>query len=150
VKTVPLGLHHTSVVRVDRRRTVAFLGPQGRVYATPALVRDVENTCRDLVAPLLDEDEDTLGVEVHLEHLAPGLPGTDVVVDATVTEVAGRYVRFSVRVTDAVDTIAQGTHRRFVTRSPRTIHRLEAKRATYPGGAPPPDPEDEHGPDATW
>ncbi|MFL4986358.1 MAG: thioesterase family protein, partial [Xanthobacteraceae bacterium] len=63
---------------VDRERTIGFMGEEGRVYATPQLVRDVEHACRDLILEHADPGEDSVGMEVALKHLAPTLPDMEV------------------------------------------------------------------------
>jgi predicted thioesterase len=36
-------------VDIDRERTIDFMGDKARVYATPALLRDIEVACRELL-----------------------------------------------------------------------------------------------------
>jgi predicted thioesterase len=43
------GVSRTNRVVIDLDRTISFMGEEGRVYATPWFVRDVEHTCRDLI-----------------------------------------------------------------------------------------------------
>ena len=53
------GLAATSTMRIDRDRTIDFMGEQARVYATPMLVRDIEIACRELLlAHRVDVDVD--------------------------------------------------------------------------------------------
>ncbi len=65
-----VGLSTTRRITIDRERTIAFMGEEGRVYATPRAVQDVEATCRDLLLEHLDEGEDSVGTRVELDHLA--------------------------------------------------------------------------------
>lgn len=61
------------------------MGEEGRVYATPYLIGDIEMTCRNLINLILghaDPNEDSVGMEVAIKHLAPTLPGS--IVDITV------------------------------------------------------------------
>jgi hypothetical protein len=34
---------------VDKAKTIGFMGEEGRVYATPFLIGDIEVTCRNLI-----------------------------------------------------------------------------------------------------
>ena len=65
------------------------MGEEGRVYATPSLVRDIEHTCRDLLLEHADAGEDSVGMEISVRHLAPTLLGMEVEITATVSAVEG-------------------------------------------------------------
>jgi fluoroacetyl-CoA thioesterase len=105
------------------------MGEEGRVYATPYLVGDIEKTCRNLILEHSEPNEDSVGVEVAIRHLAPTLPGSIVEITATVTAVEGRKVTFAVSAKDEIDTISSGSHARFVVDKAKTIERLKAKAA---------------------
>ena len=102
---------------------------QGRVYATPQLVKDIEITCRDFLLRHLDGGEDSVGTHVSVDHLAPTLLGMWVEITLTVAEVKGRLVTFDVIAQDPVDQIARGRHVRFVSDVGKTLERLQAKAA---------------------
>ena len=112
---------------VDETRTIGFMGEAGRVYATPALVRDIEQTCRDGLLQHLDTGEDSVGARVELDHLAPTLLGMAVEIRVVIAEVKGRLVTFEITASDPVDQIARGKHVRFVTDVQKTLERLKAK-----------------------
>lgn len=116
-------------VVVDRERTVAFLGEQGRVYATPELCRDIEHTCREALLEHLDPQEDSVGIEITVQHTAPTLPGMEVSITAKVTNIEGRKVSFDVVATDDIEQIGTGKHVRFVIDREKTYERLRAKAA---------------------
>jgi fluoroacetyl-CoA thioesterase len=123
------GVSFARRITVDRDRTISFMGEEGRVYATPRLVGDIEYTCRDLVLQHADVGEDSVGVELALKHSAPGLPGAEVEITVTVAGVEGRKVIFEVSARDALEEISRGTHARFVVDVARTVERLKAKAA---------------------
>src|SRR5215471_1031126 len=114
---------------VDRDRTIGFMGEEGRVYATPSLIRDVEHTCRDLILEHADPGEDSVGMEVALRHLAPTLLDMEVEITVTASAVDGRKVAFDVSVKDDLEPISTGTHTRFVVDVAKTFERLKAKAA---------------------
>ncbi len=114
-------------VEVDGTRTIGFMGEAGRVYATPALVRDIEQTCRDGLLQHLDAGEDSVGTRVELDHLAPTLLGMAVEIRAAIVEVKGQLITFEISARDAVDPIARGKHVRFITEVTKTLERLKAK-----------------------
>lgn len=114
---------------VDKERTIAFMGEEGRVYATPSLIRDIEHTCRDCILTHADPNEDSVGMDVSVRHLAPTLPGMTVDITATVAAVDGRKVIFDIVARDDIEQIAQGQHTRFVVDVAKTVERLQAKAA---------------------
>ena len=123
------GLSLVRRVPVGKEKTIGFMGDEGRVYATPYLIGDIEYTCRNLVLEHAEPNEDTVGIEVAIKHLAPTLPGSTVEITATVTAVEGRKVTFAVTAKDEIDTISSGSHARFVVDNAKTIERLKAKAA---------------------
>jgi fluoroacetyl-CoA thioesterase len=123
------GVARVSRITVDRDRTISFMGDEGRVYATPWLVSDIEYTCRDLILEHTDAGEDSVGVEVAVRHLAPTLPGMTVEIMVRVAAVEGRKVTLEAIATDELEEIGRGTHTRFVVDVAKTIGRLKAKAA---------------------
>jgi predicted thioesterase len=116
-------------IEIDRTRTIGFMGEEGRVYGTPYLVRDIEQTCRELLLEHADAGEDSVGTDISIQHLAPTLPGMQVEVGVTVAAVEGRKIRFSISAKDELDQICTGTHGRFVVDVAKTVERLKAKAA---------------------
>jgi fluoroacetyl-CoA thioesterase len=114
---------------VDRDRTVAFMGEQGRVYATPELCRDIEHTCREALLEHLSPEEDSVGIEIMVRHSAPTLAGMEVSITATVINVEGRKVSFDVVATDELEPIGTGKHVRFIVDREKIYERLRAKAA---------------------
>lgn len=123
------GVSRVNRVTVDKDRTIGFMGEEGRVYATPCLVRDIEHTCRDLIIEHADGNEDSVGIEVSIRHLAATLLGMNVEIAATVAAVDGRKVSFDISARDDLEPICEGTHSRFVVDKTKTLERLKAKAA---------------------
>lgn len=134
-ETLQAGLTTTRRFTVTEDRTIDFLaagGPDksGRVYATPSLVRDIEETCRDLLLEHLDPGEDSLGTRVDVEHLAPTLLGMWVEITAKLVKRDGRAASFEVTARDPIDEpVARARHDRFVIDVGKTKERLAAKAA---------------------
>ena len=123
------GVSKTRRLAVDEKRTISFMGEEGRVYATPEMIRDIEYTCRDLLLEHLDPGQDSVGTRVEVDHLAATPLGLDVEVTARVAEVNKRQVVFEVSVRDRLDEVGRGRHTRFVVEVAKTKERLAAKRA---------------------
>ena len=129
------GLTHTCRWDVDAGRTIGFMGEDARVYSTPALIYDLEITCRDLLLQHSDAGEDSVGTRVEVDHMAPTLLGQWVEITVTIEEVKGPAVTFSFTARDALDNIGKGVHSRFVVGVEKTRARLAAKAAKVKAGS---------------
>lgn len=134
--TLEAGLATTRRFEIDAPRTIDFLaageGGGPRVYATPALVADIETTCRDLLLEHLDEGEDSLGTRVRIDHLAPTLIGMWAEISVELNALDGRAASFTVAVRDPIDdSVAKGTHSRFIIDVARTAERLRHKAEAF-------------------
>ncbi|HEX2354594.1 MAG TPA: LysR family transcriptional regulator [Xanthobacteraceae bacterium] len=123
------GLSRVNRITIDRERTIGFMGEEARTYATPAMIRDIEYTCRDVIVEHADPGEDSVGMEVAVKHLAPTLMGMTVEIAVRVIAVDGRKVSFEATVNDELDQVGAGTHTRFVVEKAKTFERLKAKAA---------------------
>jgi predicted thioesterase len=119
----------TARIEVDKDRTIGFMGDEGRVYGTPFMIMDIEQTCRKLILEHADEGEESVGTEVNIKHLAATPLGMTAEITVTVTAVEGRRVAFDVSGKDALDQICSGTHGRFVVDKAKQFERLKAKAA---------------------
>ena len=115
--------------RVTRRDDcITFLGGDVRPsLATPSMIQWMEICCRDAILPHLGEGQDSVGVKVDIEHLAATPMGQEVTYTATVVEVDGRRVRFSVEASDGSETVGRGVHDRYVIDVERFAARLRKK-----------------------
>jgi fluoroacetyl-CoA thioesterase len=83
------------------------------VFSTPAMIGLMEYTCVLLVAPYLDENEQTVGIHVDVRHMAPTKIGQSVTVTSELLEVKDSKLRFALSaVNDQGVKIGEGTHRR--------------------------------------
>lgn len=128
-KTLTVGDSGSRTITVDPDRTIDFMGPDCRVYATPSLIRDIEHACRDLIVARVPEGQDSVGTVVSITHTAPTLLGMEVTIAVTVAELDGRKVVFDVAARDSVETICKGRHERFVVDIDMTRDRLRQKAA---------------------
>ncbi|HZD24785.1 MAG TPA: thioesterase family protein [Alphaproteobacteria bacterium] len=122
------GLKLTQRFMVTHDNTIGFMGEALRVYATPAMVLDIERSCRELLMQHADPGEDSVGARVEIDHLGPTLIGMWVDVTVTVAEVDGQRVTFEAEVHDALDLVGRARHIRFVVDTERQRRRLEKKQ----------------------
>jgi fluoroacetyl-CoA thioesterase len=98
-------------------------------YSTPAMVALMENAAFNATKDILPVGQTTVGVEVHIKHLAATPVGMTVRARAELTHVDGRKLTFSVEAWDDVEKIGEGTHQRFVVDLDRFETRFQEKRA---------------------
>ena len=96
--TLAPGLTLTRPLTVDPGRTIDFMGPDLRVYATPSMINDMEHACRDLAVAHLAADQDTVGVRVEVDHLDAVGAGVVVSVSAKIIAIDRRALTFEVAV----------------------------------------------------
>ena len=99
---------------VDPARTIDFMGPDIRVYATPNMVADVEMVCRDMLLSKLEPGQDSVGIRVVIDHLGSALAGDQIVIHAEVKAVDGRRVSFDTTIMLGEKTIGSMQHIRAV------------------------------------
>lgn len=121
------GVTKISRFTIDQARTIDFMGEEARVYATPALVRDVENSCRDLLLEHLEPGEDSVGTHIELDHIAPTLLDMWVEITATVTELKGRQATMEITARDNLEEVARGKHVRFIVDVNMSVERFKRK-----------------------
>ena len=116
-------------IEIDEARTIDFLGEALRIYSTPSLLLYIEQHCRDLILPNLDQAEDTVGIRIELDHMGATPLGMAVDITATVIEVQGRRITLQVEVSDSLEAVAKAKHVRFVIDVAKQVRRLEEKAA---------------------
>ncbi|MFN0161557.1 MAG: thioesterase family protein [Burkholderiales bacterium] len=121
------GTIHVENIGIDRERTIAFMGDEMRVYATPSMCLDIEHTCRNLLLAHHEPGEDSVGARVEIDHLGPTLLGQTVTVSAKVTELALPRVVFEIEVRDEIDLVGKSRHIRFVVDKTKQGERLKKK-----------------------
>ncbi|MFJ3371512.1 thioesterase family protein [Pseudomonas sp. NPDC086251] len=119
---------------VDRERTISFLGEDLRIYATPRLVDDIEQTCLDYLLGFVGEGENTVGAAVDIRHVGATLLGMSVSIVATVTRIEGRSVTFNIEVRDDVELVATAAHTRVMVNVAKLRSRVQAKAEAAAAG----------------
>ena len=133
------GLVHTRTLVVTDDMTPAHLRSEPiRVLSTPDMIRLIEQTAIEAVAPLLEPGQATVGTRVDVAHLAGTPVGMKVTIAVELVEVDRRRLGFTVSVKDELDEAGKGTHERFVVDAAQRMPRLQAKvdRWKAAGGRP--------------
>lgn len=97
------------------------------VLSTPWLIWFLEHTAREVLLPLQEPGESSVGTEIELQYMAPTPLGHHVRCLARVTGVDGPRVAFQIEAHDERELIARGFHRRCVVRAERFARAVQAK-----------------------
>ena len=112
------GIKGTRTVTVNEDNTAKAMGSGTLdVFATPALIALMEETCWRSVANELEEGCGTVGTLIEIKHTAPTPVGMKVTCESTLTEVDGRRLVFEVIARDAKGVVGEGKHERFVVQN---------------------------------
>lgn len=109
------GLKETATVQVSAENTALTMGSGDMpVFATPAMVALMENAAMRAVADELPDGCTTVGGYMEASHLAPSPLGVSISAEATLTEVKGRKLTFSIEARQEEKVIGKATHIRFI------------------------------------
>ncbi len=98
------------------------------VFATPAMIALIEETCWKSVAPYLEPGEGTVGTSLNVRHVAATPVGLKVTCETELTLVDRRRLVFDVKVFDPFGPVGEGTHERFVIRYDTFMKKVDEKR----------------------
>ncbi|MDB5043634.1 MAG: thioesterase family protein [Candidatus Eremiobacteraeota bacterium] len=125
---IEVGRTYQSQTRVEEWMTAEKAGNRGvDVLSTPMLLQLVEEAAMQCIAPMLSEEEISLGTHVDLAHLAATPVGLIVRTEVEVLKVDGRRVEFAFTAFDEREKIAEGTHERYVSSRATFRERLNEK-----------------------
>jgi len=115
-------------IPTDLKHAVEFHGDgMPAVVSTPHLVGFLERTARQTIAPHLDENERSVGIEIDIRHLAPTPVGQMIYCRAQVISVEDRKITFQIEARDEHEVIVRGVHKRAVIRTESFSRRVREK-----------------------
>ena len=114
------GLTYTSKVMVCQENLAKTIGSGNlAVLATPAMAALMENAAMNAVAAALPEGSTTVGSMLQITHSRPSGLGETIEATATLQEVEGRKLVFSVVAKDSKGVIGEGSHIRYIVDAQR-------------------------------
>lgn len=126
--SIEVGLKAKATQEVTPELTATHIGSGSlTVYATPAMASLVEHTCASMIGKLLPEGQTSVGVEIHLRHLAPTPVNNVVEIRAEVVSVDKNLISFSAQIYDEVELVGEAEHLRAVIEEARFLKRVDAK-----------------------
>lgn len=113
---VNVGATKERKVKINSNQTTTFLWEGENVFSTPAMISEMEETCRLLLKEqfIPNAEWDSVGTVVNIKHLAATPIGTEVLLKSKVISVNGRRVMFDVEAFDKIEKIGQGQHERVI------------------------------------
>ena len=126
---VNVGATKERKVKINSNQTTSFLWEGENVFSTPAMISEMEETCRLLLKEqfILNAEWDSVGTVVNIKHLAATPIGTEVLLKSKVISVNGRRVMFDVEAFDKIEKIGQGQHERFIINVPKFKNKFNEK-----------------------
>jgi fluoroacetyl-CoA thioesterase len=135
-RPLAVGLKYARSVKVTDDMTPAHLRSEPiRVLSTPDMIRLIEQTAIEAVAPCLAPGQATVGTRVDIAHLAATPVGMTVTISVELVEVDRRRLGFRVEVRDELDEAGKGTHERFIVDAAQRMPRLQEKLSRWKGAA---------------
>ena len=115
-------------IPTDMKHAVEFHGDgMPAVVSTPNIIQFLERTARHTLAPHLEADERSVGLEIDIRHLAPTPVGQTIHCTARVMSVEGSKIQFQIEARDAHEVIVRGLHKRAVIRTESFSRRVKEK-----------------------
>lgn len=97
------------------------------VFATPAMIAMIEETCWRSVVSEIAPGEGTVGTELNVKHLAATPIGLKVRCESELTLVDRRRLVFQVKVYDPFGLVGEGTHERFIIQYEKFMKKANEK-----------------------
>ena len=140
-ESLQAGMTFEFAFQVPENKTVPYLYPESpefqvmpQVLATGFMVGLFEWACIQAINPHLDwPREQTVGIDICVNHVAATPPGLTVTVKGSLDKVEGRKLTFSLAADDGVDAISKGTHERFVIDAAKFNAKMAAKKERLEG-----------------
>ena len=128
MQPLKIGRKASVEIRISSQETAEYL-KTGRVpvYATPAMIRLMEEACVVAVDACLPEGKLSVGASLEVRHLAPTPVGAKVRAEAELADIEGRWLTFQVRAYDEKELIGEGTHVRVIVDRKRFCETYERK-----------------------
>lgn len=130
MERIQIGASREETMEVTDENAISFLGlPGARVLSTPHMIGYMERTCRNLLLPMLEPGDDSVGTIVNVTHVGGAPLGTTVTFRAEIESVEGRRVNFRVKAFGAFGEVGEGTHQRFAVTVAKFADKMKARLA---------------------
>ena len=114
-------------VVTEKNSALALKSGSLKVFATPAMIRLIEQAAAELVEKNLPPESTSVGISINVNHTAPTPLGMNVRAEVKIISVEGRKIIFEVAAFDERGEIARGTHERFIVDRKKFQSKADAK-----------------------
>ncbi len=115
---------------VGKEHLASSIGNLGvNVLSTPAIAWLFECAATEVLAPIMQNGEISVGTWISVKHLRPTPPGMSAITTVTLVEVKGIRYLFEVEVHDQVEKVAEGHIERAIISKDRFYKNLEKKKS---------------------
>jgi predicted thioesterase len=95
------------------------------------MVRLVEECALEGVQPLMQPNQNTVGIRVEMRHLTATPMGMKVTARCTLVEIDRRWLVFQPEVRDELNKVGEGVNERFIVEAHNQQQRIEEKLARW-------------------
>ena len=122
-----IGMKGTGTTTVTENNTAkTFCSGALEVFATPAMLSLMEETCWKMIQPELEDGQGSVGTKANISHDKPSVIGHTITCEATLLEIDRRRLVFEVICYDENEIIGKGTHERFIIDSEKFMAKANA------------------------
>ena len=115
----------TAQIEVTGNSTAKAVGSGSlEVFSTPMMIAVMEQAACQCISDVLQDTQTSVGTNINVSHVAASPVGAIVNAVATITEIEGRKLIFSVTANDGKNEIGHGTHERIIVDSERFLSKL--------------------------
>lgn len=119
------GKKYTSELKVQEKDSAKEVGSGDlSVYSSPMMIALIENAALNCVSDDLPDGYSTVGINVNVNHIAATPIGMNVKATATLTEIKGKKLIFSVEAYDEKGKIGEGTHVRYIINTKKFLEKV--------------------------
>ncbi|MDB5098834.1 MAG: hypothetical protein JWM80_3255 [Cyanobacteria bacterium RYN_339] len=124
-----LGVRGSAATVVGSDNTAVTVGSGTLpIFATPSMAALAEQAACAAVQAYMPLGRTTVGMGMHIRHLAASPIGHNVSAEAVVVAVEGRRIEFKITVHDEREKIGDGTHERFAIDAEGFMNKLLLKK----------------------
>lgn len=131
--TLKIGSTGTLSATVGPGQTITLGNqPDATVFSTPSMINLMEHAAREALVPHLDAGEESVGIDVQVQHSSATPTGSSVHAEATVTSIEKNVIAFDLVARDSWGEIGRGEHRRAIIRTEGFARRLAKEKPNVP------------------
>jgi len=119
---IKIGAKKERITKVNHNQTTSFLWEGENVFSTPAMISEMEETCRLLLKEQFlsnSQEWDSVGTVVDIKHVSATPVGAEIMLKSEIIGVDGRRILFNVSAQDKLEVIGEGKHERFIINIPK-------------------------------